>query len=49
MNFGAADRAETIALGAREEVRALGEQVTALRRMVQRLQSRLDGGEGGRT
>lgn len=48
MNFALGDRAEAIARSAREEIRALGEQMTALRRSVQRLQGRLDAGEGGR-
>ncbi len=39
VNFGAAERAEKIALGVREEVRAMGDQINAMVRQVQRLQS----------
>lgn len=39
VNYGAAERAERIAQSAREEVRALGEQVGAMVRQIQRLQS----------
>ena len=39
MNFGAAGRAERIALSAREEVRAMGEQISAMVRQIRRLQS----------
>jgi hypothetical protein len=39
VNFGAAERAERIALGVREEVRAMGGQVNAMVRQIQRLQS----------
>ena len=41
VNFGAAERAEKIALGVREEVRAMGGQVNAMVRQIQRLQSEL--------
>jgi hypothetical protein len=38
-NFGAAERAERIALDTREEVRAMGEQISAMVRQIRRLQS----------
>ena len=41
VNFGAAERAEKIALRAREEVRAMGGQVNAMVRQIQRLQSKV--------
>lgn len=39
VNFGAAERAERIAKGAQGEVRAIGDQVNAMIRQIQRLQS----------
>ncbi len=39
VNFGAAERAERIALNTREEVRAMGEQISAMVRQIRRLQS----------
>ena len=39
VNFGAAERPEKIALGVREEVRAMGDQVNAMVRQIQRLQT----------
>ena len=42
VNFGAGERAERIAKAASDETRLLGEQVTALTRLVHRLQSSLD-------
>ena len=38
MNFGAAGRAERIALNTREEVRAMGEQINAMARQLRRVQ-----------
>jgi hypothetical protein len=39
VNFGTAERAERIALNTREEVRAMGEQISAMVRQIRRLQS----------
>jgi hypothetical protein len=39
VNFGAAEHAERIARGALDEVRALGEQVNALTRLLRRLEA----------
>ncbi len=39
MNFGAAERAERIALNTHEEVRAMGERISAMVRQIRRLQS----------
>jgi methyl-accepting chemotaxis protein len=54
VNFGAAERAERIALGVREEVRAMGgqvsamgDQVNAMVRQIQRLQSEVRELKGG--
>jgi hypothetical protein len=48
VTFGAAERAEQIAKAAREDNLSLGEQLTALARMVRRLQTRVDQLEEGR-
>jgi len=47
VNFGAAERAERIALGTREEVRVMGEQVNAMVRQIQRLQTDVHHLKGG--
>jgi|SRR6185437_12717944 len=39
VNFGAAERAEKIAKGVQGEVRAIGDQVNAMIRQIQRLQT----------